>query len=351
VVVKTVRYKKQIQSIASAIAIILILLVLSQCQPVEPDIAKSQLPTQSAQQTTPQEQQEPDYETADETQDDTARDPEPEPQSGLATFLQHTVVKDMAVSVIDVGQGSATLIASEGKTLLVDAGKAKKDNAVINYLEHNNIKTIDYLVATHPDADHIGGMAAIYDNFQVNNTIYPIPPNSTKTYKTFIAKAKAEPNSKMGHPKTGGTYKLGDATITVIYDGNDPKYSSKSKSYDTNRASIVLRVVCGKKSILLTGDYPGDMESNLIGNQKKRPIKSDVLQVAHHGSKYSTTTDFIKAVRPSIAIISVGKNSYGHPDAGVLKRLGSISAKIYRTDKNGTIVLLFESSKIKVTIA
>jgi competence protein ComEC len=264
-----------------------------------------------------------------------------------------TEAQDMTVSVIDVGQGSATLIMSEGQVLLVDAGEASSSRTVVAYLEAEGVQEIDYLVATHPDADHIGGMPAVLDAFQVDDIIYPIPENDTATYRRFVEKAEAEPGATFEHPTTGDHYLLGDAVVTVIYDGNDSVYSPASKSYDTNRASIVLRIDCGGKSMLLMGDYPGKMESDLIANQatsRDLLLTSDVLQVAHHGSKNSTTDDFLLAVNPTIAVISVGENNrYGHPHDEVLNRLLLLSITTYRTDTAGTATLLFIDGVISIT--
>lgn len=272
----------------------------------------------------------------------------PAPKPAVSTEAQ-----DMTVSVIDVGQGSATLVISEGEVLLVDAGEARSGSAVVDYLKTEGVEEIDYLVATHPDADHIGGMPTVLDAFQVNDIIYPVPENDTATYRRFVEKAEAEPGATFEHPSTGDQYLLGDATVTVIYDGNDAVYSPGSKSYDTNRASIVLRIDCGGSSMLLMGDYPGKIESDLVTNQRSSndlSLASDVLQVAHHGSKNSSTDSFLQAIHPTIAVISVGAdNRYGHPDSSVLERLMLLSITTYRTDTDGTVTLVFVDGEIAVT--
>jgi competence protein ComEC len=248
----------------------------------------------------------------------------------------HTEAIDMTVSVIDVGQGDSILIMSEGETLLVDAGENGAE--VVSYLEKQKIAEIDYLVATHADRDHIGGMVEVLNKFDVeHDVIAPELASGTETYKDFAAAVNREPGVSLTTPAVGTSYELGDATIVVIANGTG--------EIKTNESSIVLKVICGGKSILLTGDIPASVERKLIASGQ--PLDSDVLKVAHHGSNGSSTTAFLAAVSPEIAVISVGAtNSYGHPRQEVLDRLKEAQATVYRTDEGGTVRLLFSDGAI-----
>ena len=257
--------------------------------------------------------------------------PEPTPPN------KHTEAIDMSVSFIDVGQGDAILITSEGKSLLVDAGKKGSGDEVVAYLQDQGVEKIGYLVATHPDADHIGGMVEVLDAFAVGHAVIsPKSTSKTQTYQEFAAAVEREPGVGFTTPDVGSTFQLGDATVEVLANGNG--------EVDTNAASIVLKATCGAKSALLTGDIPVRVELELL--LRAAPLDSDLLKVAHHGSHKSSDTAFLAAVSPEYAVISVGKNSYGHPRPEALERLVASGAVIYRTDLIGTVEFLFSDGKI-----
>jgi beta-lactamase superfamily II metal-dependent hydrolase len=264
----------------------------------------------------------------------------PEPVDPTAV---HTEALDMTVSVIDVGQGDSILIQSEGEALLVDAGRGGKNDAVVAYCQARGVDEIDYLVATHPDADHIGGMAGVLDAFDVaHNIITPTATSTSQAYRGFVAAVENEPGVTFTTPAVGARYVLGDATIEVLSNGDGQK--------NTNDASIVLKVICGGKSVLLTGDASMVVESRLIASDA--PLDSDVLKVAHHGSRNSTGDAFIEAVSPEYAVISVGAtNGYGHPHVEVVDRLSAFGARICYTDASGTIEFLFSDGEITLLTA
>jgi competence protein ComEC len=264
----------------------------------------------------------------------------PEP-SAPPVGTVHTEALDMVVSVINVGQGDSILIMSEGEALLVDAGTAESGAEVVAYLESCGITDIDYLVATHPDADHIGGMAAVLTEFDVEHDIIaPEKTSTTNTYKKFVQAVDLEPGVSLTTPAVGTTYVMGDATIEVIANG----YGAT----DTNDASIILKVTCDGKSILLTGDASSKVEAALIADGAD--LDSDVLKVGHHGSRTSTSTEFLDAVTPDFAVISSG-GKYGHPHQETLDRLAANNAKVYRTDTQGTVVFLFSDGTIEAKAA
>lgn len=245
---------------------------------------------------------------------------------------------DMEMDVIDVGQGDSILIQSEGETLLVDAGKDTAADSVVSYLESKGIDTIDVAVATHMDEDHIGAMDEVFQAFDVKKAYYSPYTSDTVATREYMDAVIAEHCVKQGNLVDNETWKIGDATVEVITDGRGAN--------NTNDSSIVLKVTCGGKSALLTGDISSSgMEQTLI--DEGADLDCDVLKVAHHGSSSSTSNAFLNKATPDIAVISVGPNSYGHPDTSLMERLSNVAGlKTYRTDQAGTIKLNFNNGSI-----
>lgn len=237
---------------------------------------------------------------------------------------------EMSIYFIDCGQGDAIFISSKGESMLMDAGKASNVHNVLNFLDNQDIEEIDYVFSSHPDEDHIGGMPEVYKSYQVNNSFYSSYVANTNIYQKYMEAVKNEPNSYFSIVNENDIFTLGDAEIDVLSDGKN--YSN------SNDASLVLRVTCGEQSLLLTGDISKTVEQDLVDSDKN--IDVDILKVAHHGSASSSSLNFLLEVSPDVSVISVGEgNSYGHPTQEALDRLSSVSDNVYRTDKEGTILL------------
>jgi competence protein ComEC len=247
----------------------------------------------------------------------------------------------LTVSYIDVGQGDSILIQSpNGKNMLIDAGESTAQTAVYNYLKGKGVKKIDVLVATHPHADHIGGMAYIINNFEIGSIYMTKVTTTTKTYETLLTTIKSKGLS-INTAKAGVTIAL-DSALTVIMVA--PVGSSYT---DLNNYSAVIKITYNKNSFLFAGDAGNDSEQEILNSGAN--IKADVLKVGHHGSATSTSISFLKAVSPKYAVISVGKgNSYGHPTQSALDRLNAAGAKIYRTDDGGTVAITSDGQNITV---
>lgn len=236
---------------------------------------------------------------------------------------------ELKVHFIDVGQGASQLIiGSTGKTILIDAGNNNMSTRVVEYLKKEKVKKIDILISTHPDADHSGGLDAVISNFDIGKIYMPKVQSNTKTFEDVL-KAIQNKGLKVATAKSGITLDWEkDAKVEMI---------APIGSYDdANDMSAVVRLTYGETSFLFTGDAEAESEADLLKSGVN--LKSNVLLVGHHGSETSTTKAFLDAVKPSYAVIQVGKNSYGHPTEMVLSRLNDKGVKIYRNDEQGNII-------------
>ncbi|MCK6259553.1 MBL fold metallo-hydrolase [Fictibacillus sp. KIGAM418] len=246
--------------------------------------------------------------------------------------------KTTSVHFIDVGQGDSSYIkTANGDDIIIDGGN-KDGSDVVAYLKKQKVKDIEVMVATHPDADHIGGLDEVLKAFKVKSVYAPKISHTTIAYKEFLTAVKKE----------GVKIKTASKGVKVSLKGVSATFVAPVKSYsksDLNNWSAVLRLVHGKKSFLFTGDAEFKSETDMIAS--KQTLQSTVLKVGHHGAKTSTSSAFVKAVKPQYAVISVGaRNNYGHPTKDVLNRLKS--AKIYRTDQKGSIVFTTNGSSMSV---
>lgn len=243
---------------------------------------------------------------------------------------------ELTVHFMDVGQGDAVLIACGGEYMLIDAGDNSKGTAVQNYLTKQGVKTLKYVVGTHPDADHIGGMDVVLYKFDCNTVIMPDVTSDTATYRDVLDAMKAK-GYRNTVSKPGNSYTLGDARFVIAGPG---------KAYeDTNNNSIVIRMTHGDNSFLFTGDMEEQAEADIL--QGKVSLQADVLKVGHHGSSSSSSEAFLEAVSPSYAVISCGEdNSYGHPHSQTLNVLRKMGVQVFRTDEQGTITASSDGSKI-----
>ena len=253
------------------------------------------------------------------------------------TFKETENTNTLDITYLDVGQADAILIQNEGHNMLIDAGNNEDGPLLVQYFKEQNMTKFDYLIATHPHEDHIGGMDDIIKNFDIEK-IYM--PNVTTTTKTFldVLNAMEEKNMTFDVPNIGQNFALGHTLFQVMYTGNDKK--------NLNNSSIILKANFKNTSYLFTGDATSEVEKKILS----KDIKATVLKVGHHGSKYSTTTEFLNKVNPKYAIISVGKNnSYNHPNQITIDKLTKKNIEIHRTDQEGSIFLKSDGKTINIT--
>lgn len=247
------------------------------------------------------------------------------------TFSKEDVTDEfLKIYFLDVGQADSTLIINNNQTMLIDAGNNEDGNLIVEFIKSLGIEKIDYLVGTHAHEDHIGGMDDIINNFNIGTVYLPYTTEKTTTTKTFedVLDSLIAKKLSITTANIGDKFTLGNTNCEIMYvDNSEPE--------DTNDQSICIRLEFKNESFLFMGDASGKVE------KARNWPQTNVLKVAHHGSKTSTSKEFLKQVKPQIAIISVGKdNSYKHPSEQVLERLESIKAKIYRTDELETILLI-----------
>ncbi|ANZ94197.1 competence protein [Brochothrix thermosphacta] len=247
------------------------------------------------------------------------------------------------VHIINVGQGDAILVQTGRENILIDGGNKGKGKTVIAYLKKHKVRTLNAVVSTHPDADHVGGLAAVIDEMNVKSVYAPRVTHTTIAYSNFL-KAVKRNKLKIKVAKKGVTIPTAPHNVNMTFIAPVKDYHKN----DLNNWSAVLKLQHGKKQFLFTGDIETKAENDLV--KAKSLNKVDVLKVSHHGAKEATTANFLAKTKPAYAAISVGgKNRYGHPTGPTLKRLSKIGAKVYRTDKGGTIVFSSNGKKIKVT--
>lgn len=246
------------------------------------------------------------------------------------------------VDVLDIGQGDSILIRTPAnKTILIDAGDGQIDVPPI--LAELGVTQLDLVIATHPHADHIGGMDEVLDALPVKLYTDNGLPHTTKTYDEVMKRIE-DKNIPYRAAQVGQTYKLDDgATIEILFPNGTPLHDTRS---DLNSNSVVARLTHGKDCFLFVGDSEEPTEQALV---QAGLGQCDVLKVAHHGSRHSSTSSFLAAVKPKIALISVGTgNRYGHPGEETLDRLEGIGAKVYRTDTMGMLTVLSTGNGVTV---
>lgn len=243
----------------------------------------------------------------------------------------------MQVHFIDVGQGDATLIACDSHYMLIDAGNNDKGTTVQSYLMSQGVEKLDYVIGTHPDADHIGGLDVVIYKFDCDTIIMPDVANDTRTYDDVVQAMKSK-GYQTTYPVVGETYTLGGATFTIVAPNAD--YGN-----DMNDWSVGVLVQNGNNRFLFTGDAEEKAEEDILNNGID--ISADVYAAAHHGSKTATSQAFLDKVSPTYVVISAGEgNKYGHPHAEVLNRLRAAGISVFRTDEQGTIVATSDGNDI-----
>lgn len=244
--------------------------------------------------------------------------------------------------VIDVGQGDSIFIKCGDKNILIDGGEIGKGPAVTEYLKSQNVDSLDMVIATHPHSDHIGGLPYVMDNIKTHSFMMSdTPDNLIPTSKIYekLLNCVLDNNIKYTEPKNGRQFKFDDITMEVLWDG--------SLGTDLNNTSVVLQFVYKNTSFILAGDAEKQAENSIT--EMYSNIGCNVLKAGHHGSSTSSSREFIRAVSPDYAVMSVGKdNSYGMPGEQTLNTFRELGVAYYRTDLNGSVVFISDGENIGI---
>lgn len=244
---------------------------------------------------------------------------------------------NLKVHFIDVGQADCILIESSNQYMLVDAGNNADEELIISYLNNLGIKKLEYVIGTHPHEDHIGSLDAVIRNYEIGKVILPEKEHTTKTFENVLD-AIEEKNLKITKPKVGDKYEIGDASFVIIAPNND--YGD-----ELNNWSVGIKLTLEDTSFVMCGDAEKEAEEDILSNGID--LKADVLKLGHHGSRTSSSKDFVDAVDPSYIVITCGAdNSYGHPHKETMKWLKKRGIPFFRTDKQGTIIATSDGDEI-----
>lgn len=270
----------------------------------------------------------------------------------------------LTISMLDIGQGDAVLIQTGAKNILIDTGddkyyedgkKGKENTQLLTELQKLKIDHIDTLVMTHAHADHIGKADKVIAQYGVKELVYNGIPSTSKYFINALKAAKANGTQQV-KVKDGDVLDFGNGVSFEIVSPSqslideDTAAIKAKKKVDVNNESVVGRLTFGNFAMLFTGDAEGPVEKDMVASYGKK-LKCQVLKAGHHGSKTSSTAEFLKLVQPESVVMSLGvNNQYGHPHEALLNRLQKQGVKnIYRTDANGTITIVSDGSSYSIT--
>lgn len=254
----------------------------------------------------------------------------------------------MELHVIDIGQGDSLLVKTGEGFILIDTGDKSSANeeTLRFYLKQQGVTVLEYVILTHMDADHIGSADMVISEFDVRRVIMPALDESdiptTAVFEEMIAALEASVDTEVIEAISGTVYELGGMTMKIVAP-NDDDYPRNDK----NNYSVATRLDFGATSFLLTGDAEELAEEQMLAAYSKEVLDCDFFKAGHHGSRTSSTKEFLAAVTPKIVAISCGRdNKYGHPHAEALERFEAIGATVYRTDLEGTLVFVSDGTTI-----
>ena len=244
---------------------------------------------------------------------------------------------ELLVHFLNVGQADSIFIQlPDGKTMLIDTGESDSANTIISYLENSGCTKIDYLVITHPHADHIGGLPAVIDKMEIGSVYMPRIYHTTNLFDKLLT-AIENKGLRINEAKAGA--------VILYVPGLRADIVAPVREYNNlNNYSTVVKISYGSTAFLFMGDAESQSERDITAD-----VSADVLKVGHHGANTSTCPSFLKRVSPTYAVISVGaNNTYKHPSDKILSRLAALMVNVYRTDIHGTIVFTSDGNAIKI---
>ena len=257
-------------------------------------------------------------------------------EGAAAGTFGEEAAEELEIHFLDVGQGDCTLLFCGGEAMLIDAGDKNQGTRIQNYLQKQDVETLKYVVCTHPDEDHIGGMDVILYKFDCETILMTEEDKDTNTYRD-VADTMENRGYERTLPVVGQQYSLGDADFTIL--------APSGLSGDSNNNSVSLLLTHGSNRILFTGDAEEEEEEEMMDGGILSDV--DVYKAGHHGSRTSSSEKLLETVSPEYAVISCGEgNSYGHPHAETMNQFRARGIQVFRTDEQGTIVMTSDGSEI-----
>ena len=268
-------------------------------------------------------------------------EPSTEPEA-VSEEPQKTAI--LTVRVLDIGQGDSILVQTpERHNVLIDTGMYTDDKTMTNLLISYGVETIDYMVLTHPHGDHIGNAAEVLKNFKTENVIMIEMSGASYSYTALLDELEKQADINVIKGEAGYVFKVSDAEFTIL--------SPQKISDNMNESSIVMRMTYDENSMIFMGDVGETTEQWLMRNYTAEQLHSDVIKIGHHGSRYSSTKEFLMTVAPTYAAISCGRdNEYGHPHSRVLNTLKALGIETLRTDLIGTVSFYFYGDRVSTTL-
>ena len=249
--------------------------------------------------------------------------------------------ENLVVYFLDVGQADAAILQCGDEVMMIDGGESSDSSLIYSYLTKTlGITHIDYMIATHPHADHIGGLSGALNACSVGVVYSPVTSYDSKQFSSLV-KYTQKQGRDLTVPEVGDSFSFGDAQVQFI--------SPSQKYSNTNDSSIVVRIIHGINTFLFTGDAEWDAEHDMVDSGYD--LSAAVLKVGHHGSDTSSSYVFLREVMPKYAVISCGKdNSYGHPTEAVLSRLRDAGTQVFRTDLQGDIMCVSDGNELTFAV-
>jgi len=265
--------------------------------------------------------------------------PDENHQAGYAALRGAFDGTGFNVYYIDVGQSDAALVVCDGAAMLIDGGNPSDSSLIYSFLRNHGITHLDYIVASHAHADHVGGLSGALNFATVGVALSPVTEYDTRAFESFV-RYLSEQDVSITVPNHGDTFMLGSALVQI--------FGPINQSDNPNNMSIVLKITYGGTSFLFTGDAERALEQDIL--DVGYDISATVLKVGHHGSDTSTTYPFLREIMPTYAVISCGRNNqYGHPDDNLLSRLRDADVTVYRTDMQGTITCVSDGVTVSIS--
>ena len=274
-------------------------------------------------------------------------------ESSAAAVTEQAEPRKLTVKMLDVGQGDAILIETGEQTVLIDSSDIDEREKLRAELKEAGVTKLDKVILTHPHADHIGGMDVLLKEFKVGEVYDNGMPSTSKLYLGYMKELKKQEIKRHGL-KAGEVLELGNGAIFKVLAPSEELVANGTQQgykHDPNNESVVGQLIFGDFKMMFTGDAEATEEKAILASFEGMSLQSQVLKSGHHGSKTSSSKEWLRALEPETALISCGEgNDYGHPNKETMKKYQVLKMKVYETDKNGTITLVSDGKGYEISV-